>query len=87
MSKRKNNQVLLNEPYGLIELEQLTVLVKALHTRIVYGRREYQVTPVAGTGETWVYGNNITWHEEPQVTTVQKIKADNKGKVRKNAVR
>ena len=82
---RKNNQVVLNEPMGFVQLDSLTLLVKAIGTRIVYGRREYLVTPVSGTGEKWVYGKQIRWTEEPVLSTVQKVEQENKGE--KNAVR
>lgn len=38
---------------------ELTIRVEIRDQRIVYGRREYLVTPVDGSGESWVYGSNV----------------------------
>lgn len=38
-----------------------TVRAWATHTRKLFGRLEYLVAPMAGTGEKWVTAENVTW--------------------------
>lgn len=61
-------QKMTNEPEGLVPVEEgeLKVLVKATKTRVAYGRREYLFTPVAGSGNKWMYGRKVRWLEEPE---------------------
>ena len=66
---------LLNKPRGTIQVEKkhgpdstLRILVEAVETRQVYGRREYLVQPVAGSGERWVQSKVVDWDEEPRLS-------------------
>ena len=62
-------QNMTNEPQGFVPVEEgeMKVLVKATKTRVSYGRREYLFTPVAGSGEKWMYGRKVSrWLEEPE---------------------
>jgi len=49
-----------------MEEDTVTVMVTAIDSRVAYGRREYEVTPVAGDGKRWVYGTGIDWVDEPE---------------------
>jgi hypothetical protein len=40
--------------------EGLTIRVKILDVRSAYGRTEYLITPVNGTGEGWVQARRVT---------------------------
>ena len=46
---------------GTIRHGTLTVKVKVLDIKLIYGRTRYQVTPVAGSGEDWI--ENVTMDE------------------------
>ena len=66
---------LLNRPRGLIKVEKkhgpdsaLRILIEAVETRQVYGRREYLCQPVAGSGERWCQSSVIDWQDEPQLS-------------------
>lgn len=39
---------------GVVEVDGLQVLVRVLDARTVWGRVQYLVTPVAGSGQRWV---------------------------------
>ena len=45
---------------GLLSISNMQVLVKITDARTVFGRIDYQVTPVNGTGSTWVESNRVT---------------------------
>lgn len=42
-----------------INFKELVIDVKILNVKFVFGRYAYLVTPVAGTGETWVDNRTI----------------------------
>lgn len=44
--------------------QTLHVAVKVLDTRECWGRIDYHVTPVGGSGETWVSAERVTLTEE-----------------------
>src|ERR1035437_9352124 len=48
---------------GLINLADLTVEITILDIREVWGQIQYLITPVAGTGSTWVFATRVTIKE------------------------
>jgi len=69
MGKRNVTKAVTNGPTGFVRVpddKSLEILVKAVSTRVVYGRREYEVTPAAGSGCRWYWDSAITWNEEPE---------------------
>ncbi len=44
---------------GLLSISNMQVLVSIKNARTVFGRIDYQVTPVNGTGTTWVESNRV----------------------------
>jgi hypothetical protein len=44
-----------------LEEGKLTVACKVVDARVNYGRTDYLVTPVAGSGETWVGDARVTF--------------------------
>ncbi len=66
MSRKR---MITNEPTGFIRVPEdktLEILVKAVNTRVVYGRREFEVTPAAGSGVRWYRNENISWQGQPE---------------------
>lgn len=57
----------VNQPKAAVPTEEgdWLVLVVPVGQRTVYGRREFRMTPVGGTGESWVYEKRCQWIEEP----------------------
>ncbi len=49
---------------GLLSVSGLQVLVNVLDARTVFGRIDLQVTPVNGTGSTWVESSRVTSLQE-----------------------
>jgi hypothetical protein len=43
----------INKEY-IINFEGLLVEVRVLNARSMFGRKEYLITPVAGSGEKWI---------------------------------
>ena len=44
---------------GLLSISNMQVLVNITDARTVFGRIDYQVSPVNGTGSTWVESNRV----------------------------
>lgn len=42
-----------------IRIGDLTVDVRIMNIRSAFGRIDYEVTPVAGTGSRWIDSNNV----------------------------
>ena len=55
MAKKLEN----NEVLATLITDGLGVTVKALQARRVFGRVEFLVEPVAGTGAKWAYAENL----------------------------
>ncbi len=49
---------------GLLSISGLQVLVNVTDARTVFGRTDFQVTPVNGVGSTWVESNRVTSLQE-----------------------
>lgn len=58
MTAREAKQ-LLGSTGSLATLDGLTVDVKILDVREVYGRVDFLVTPVAGSGQVWKQAGNV----------------------------
>ena len=46
--------------YASVRMGELQVRCKIENVRVVYGRTDYKVTPVHGSGEVWVSDNKVT---------------------------
>jgi hypothetical protein len=46
--------------YASVKMGELQVRCKIENVRVVYGRLDYKVTPVHGSGEVWVSDNKVT---------------------------
>lgn len=47
---------------GLLRVDHLSVTVRSLDAREVFGRLDVLVEPVQGTGQAWVAESRITWN-------------------------
>ena len=60
----------MDSDWRIWKVGKLDVYVRVIQVRSVYGRTDYLITPVAGSGEQWVRGSLYPWEVSNENGTV-----------------